>query len=111
MAADYASRHADQLSGLILMGAYPARGISLTATRFGTLSLLGEHDEVADADTIRASLSQLSPTSGVEVVPGSVHAFFGRYGPQQGDGVPTVRRQEAEQSIVDAVAGYLAAVT
>jgi pimeloyl-ACP methyl ester carboxylesterase len=90
MAADYASRNADKLSGLILMGAYPAGGIDLTGTRFSSLSLMGENDQVADAAKVRGGMAQLSPSSRLEVVPGSVHAFFGRYGPQAGDGIPSV---------------------
>ena len=110
MAADYASRHAGQLSGMILEGAYPADGIDLTGTSFATLSLMGEHDQVASADKVRGGMAQLSPSSRLEVIPGSVHAFFGRYGPQQGDGVPTVDRAAAEKSILDAVVGYLEGV-
>ena len=110
MAADYASRHADALSGLILQGAYPADGVDLTATRFPSISLLAEHDLVADAATVRGGLARLSPSSRLEVIPGSVHAFFGRYGPQQGDGVPTVDRAAAEKSILEAIVGYLQAL-
>ena len=105
MAADYASRHSGQLSGMILEGAYPPSGVSVTA--FPSLSLLGEHDEVADAATVRAGMAQLAPTSKLVVIPGSVHAFFGRYGPQQGDGAPTVRREMAENAMVAAIGSYL----
>lgn len=107
MAADYAARHLDQLSGMILMAAYPPDGVELTSSRFPTLSLLAEHDQVADATTVRAGMAQLSPSSQLTVIPGAVHAFFGRYGPQSGDGVPTVRRAVAEQSILTAVTDYL----
>lgn len=107
MAADYASRNADKLSGLILMGAYPAGGIDLTGTRFSSLSLMGENDQVAAASAVRGGLAQLSPTSTLEVIPGSVHAFFGRYGPQAGDGIPSVDRASAEQAIIERVVAYL----
>ncbi|GAA0334917.1 alpha/beta hydrolase [Micropruina glycogenica] len=107
MAADYASRHADKLSGLILLAAYPAGGIDLTGTRFSSLSLMGENDQVADAAKVRGGMAQLSPSSRLEVVPGSVHAFFGRYGPQAGDGMPSVDRASAEQAIIERVVAYL----
>jgi len=35
-------------------------------------------------------------------VEGAVHAFFGDYGEQPGDGMPTVPRADAQQQIVDA---------
>ena len=57
MAADYASRHADQLSGLILLAAYPASGVELTTTRFATLSLWAEHDQVANSAAVRAGMA------------------------------------------------------
>lgn len=111
MAADYAARHADQLSGLILLAAYPASGVELTTTRFASLSLLAEHDQVANAGAVRAGMAQLSPSSRLEEIKGAVHAFFGRYGPQQGDGVPTIERAEAERAIIERCKAYLIEVT
>ena len=107
MAADYASRHADKLSGLILLAAYPAGGIDLTGTTFASLALMGENDQVAAASAVRGGLAQLSPTSTLEVIPGSAHACFGRYGPQAGDGIPSVDRASAEQAIIERVVAYL----
>ena len=42
------------------------------------------------------------------VVTGAVHSFFGRYGPQSGDGTPTVPRVAAETQISQAVEEFLA---
>jgi hypothetical protein len=36
-----------------------------------------------------------------------VHAFFGDYGDQRGDGEPTVSRQEAQARIVEATSTFL----
>ena len=110
MAADYAARHADQFSGLIPLAAYPPEGVDLTRTSFGSLSLLAEHDQVAAAAKVQAGMTQLSPSSRLEVIPGAVHAFFGRYGPQQGDGVPTVRREQAEEAIIERIVDYLSRI-
>jgi hypothetical protein len=40
-------------------------------------------------------------------VPGAVHAFFGDYGPQAGDGTPTVDRATAQRQIVAATEDLL----
>ena len=40
-------------------------------------------------------------------VPGAVHAFFGDYGPQAGDGVPTTDRATAQRQIVAATAAFV----
>ncbi|MFP5417017.1 MAG: alpha/beta fold hydrolase [Actinomycetes bacterium] len=109
MAAGWASEHPDELAGLVLMAAYPADGVRVEAP-FGVLSLLAENDLVADGQRVRAGLGQLPPGSRLAEVPGAVHSFFGRYGPQSGDGTPTVSRAEAEAVIVAEMSGYLANV-
>jgi Alpha/beta hydrolase family len=110
MAASYAAKHPDRLRGLLLMGAYPANDTSLASASFKALSLLAERDNVAKPDAVRGGLARLPQGSELVLVPGAVHAFFGRYGPQAGDGVPTVARADAEASIVAAVGPYLDAV-
>ena len=37
-----------------------------------------------------------------------MHSFFGRYGPQAGDGVPTVPRSDAEEAITKALTEFFA---
>lgn len=107
MAAGYAAGHARQLSGLILMAAYPAQNVDLRAAPFPVLSLLAGRDGVASADDVRDGLTRLPDDTALTVLPGAVHAFFGRYGPQRGDGLPTITRAEAEGQIVGAVAAFL----
>lgn len=107
MAAQYAAGHADTLAGLILMAAYPAGNVSLTGSSIPVLSLLAEEDRVADETAVRGGLTRLPADATLTVIPGAVHAFFGRYGPQKGDGIPTVTRAQAESSIVQAVTAFL----
>jgi pimeloyl-ACP methyl ester carboxylesterase len=106
MAADYASRHADKLAGMVLCAAYPAGNVTVKAS-WPVLSLRAERDGVAAAADVQGGLDRLPAGSTLVTIEGSVHAFFGRYGPQQGDGVPTVSRSEAEKAIVAAIAPYL----
>ena len=109
MAAQYLSgATAGKVRGLILMGAYPAGNVSLKGqTSLRVLSLLGEHDTVAKASDVRDGLTRLPASAKLVTIKGSVHAFFGRYGPQKGDGVPTVSRADAEAQIVRAVLTFL----
>ncbi|THF88284.1 alpha/beta hydrolase [Deinococcus sp. KSM4-11] len=107
MAAQYASGHADQLAGMILMAAYPAGNVSLRETTLPVLSLLAEEDGVADPQAVRDGLKRLPENAELTVIPGAVHAFFGRYGPQKGDGRPTVTRAHAEDDILRAVGAFL----
>lgn len=110
MAAQYARGHTDQLEGLILMGAYPAGNVSLSDTALPVLSLLAEHDRVAAADDVRGGLTRLPASARLTVIPGAVHSFFGRYGPQRGDGQPTVTRAAAEADVLAAVRSFLASL-
>ena len=110
MAAAWASDHPDALAGLVLLAAYPPDGDDLTAAGVPALVLQAEHDLVADADAVRGGLDRLPAGSDLVVVEGAVHSFFGRYGPQAGDGIPTVSRAEAEASIVAALTDFLGRV-
>lgn len=113
MAAQYARDNRAQLGGLILMGAYPPDGVSLrdsAGAPLPVLSLLAEHDEVAAEADVRDGLNRLPTSARLTVVKGANHAFFGRYGPQKDDGVPTVTRAEAEAQIVAEIRKFLAGI-
>jgi len=109
MASDYASRHASQLKGMVLCGAYPASNVTVTAS-WPALSLRGGNDQVAKASDVENGMTRLPTGSQLVTIDGSVHAFFGRYGPQAGDGTPTISRAAAEQAIVAAITAYLATI-
>lgn len=109
MAASYAARHAGRVNALILMAAYPARNVNLRGQPLRVLSLLAEHDGVAAAADVRGSLERLPESARLSTIPGAVHSFFGRYGPQAGDGTPTVTRAQAETAILAEVRAFLRA--
>lgn len=110
MAAQYAALRGEKVGGLILMAAYPAPNVNLREASFPVLSLLAEQDGVASAQAVRGGLDRLPPGTRLTVIPGAVHSFFGRYGPQRGDGVPTVSRAKAEAQILRAVEAFIAQV-
>ncbi len=109
MACDYASRHVRDLAGLLLEAAYPADNVTVHGVR--TLVLTAEHDGLATFDKVDASRPRLDPDTTFATVPGSVHAFFGRYGPQSGDGTPTVSRADAEAAMLVAIRSWLTPLT
>lgn len=45
------------------------------------------------------------------VVEGGIHAFFGDYGDQSGDGTPTIARADAQAQIQKATIALLASLT
>lgn len=94
-------------AGLVLMAAYPPDGADLSGSGLAALSLRAGNDGVADPADVEGGLARLPAGTPLVDVQGAVHSFFGRYGPQAGDGVPGVSRAQAEQQVVDAVAGFL----
>jgi len=110
MAASWAARHEGSADGLVLMGAYPAPGDDLAGHDLATLVLAAEHDGLATLGEVREGMERLPGRAGIEIVGGAVHAFFGRYGPQRGDGLPTVPRSVAEAEIAGALEAFLASV-
>lgn len=107
MAAQYAADHPGGLAGLVLLAAYPGDSAELSTSGLPVVSLVGEHDEVVNADALAAAWQRLPSDTRRVVIAGGVHSFFGRYGPQAGDGVPTVSRAVAEQQIAATLRDFL----
>ena len=92
MAANYAASHSDAFDGLILLATYSAKDLS--GTGLAVLSVYGSEDRVLNAEKYAASRNDL-PADAVEVViEGGCHAGFGAYGPQAGDGTPSISGEE-----------------
>lgn len=107
MAARYTDRHPEDIDELILMAAYSPEGNDLSELELPTLVLAADNDGLASLQEIRAAMTRLPPEAELVVIKGSVYAFFGRYGPQRGDGLPTVTRFDAEAQILAAVTLFL----
>ncbi|MFC6616714.1 alpha/beta fold hydrolase [Deinococcus radiophilus] len=107
MAAQYAGQHPDKVAGLILLAAYPPDNTDLSQAPFAVLSVTAEHDGVLSRANWQAAQARLPEHTAVSL-DGVVHAFFGRYGPQRGDGQPTVSRAQAEAQLLEAVRHWLA---
>lgn len=97
-ASSFAKSNSD-VSGLLLFASYPAENMT-DAHGLSVLSISGSNDGLSTPDKIAASKSLLPPTARYATVVGGVHAFFGDYGEQPGDGEPGISRNEAQQQIV-----------
>lgn len=92
MAAAYLSDHADEYEGLILLGSYSTADLS--KTELDVISIYGSDDKVLNREKYDENKANL-PGDYIEVeIDGGCHAYFGMYGPQDGDGTPTVTREE-----------------
>lgn len=86
------------VTGLVLHASYPAGDLSDSLT-IPVLSVSGSRDGLATPEDIEASRANLPGDARFEVIDGAVHSFFGDYGPQRGDGEPTISHDEARTQI------------
>lgn len=106
MAASYVSKHTDEYQGLILLAAYSTADLS--GSELGVLSVYGTEDEVLNRKSYEKYISNL-PSDYTEVeIEGGCHGYFGSYGPQDGDGVPSITREEQVDQTVSAITDMIA---
>ncbi len=96
-ASSFASSSQD-VSGLLLFASYPADNMTESRS-LAVLSISGSRDGLSTPEKITASKALLPPTTSYATVEGGVHAFFGDYGEQPGDGEPGITRDQAQQQI------------
>lgn len=106
-ASSYADGHPQQVTGLLLWASYPLGSLA-ARTDLAVTSVSGTKDGLATPADIEASRTKLPTATTFVAVVGGVHAYFGDYGPQPGDGTPTVDRPTAQDQIVTASTALLA---
>ena len=98
VASGYAAGGHPRVDGLLLWASYPNGSIA-SATSLLVTSVSAGNDGLATPAKIEASKPDLPPGTRFVTVEGAVHADFGDYGTQRGDGTPTIRRSEAQRQI------------
>ena len=88
MAASYLKKNATDYEGLILLGSYSTADLS--QTDLDVLSIYGSEDQVMNRENYDENKSNLPDGFTEIVIEGGCHAYFGMYGAQDGDGVPTI---------------------
>ena len=105
MASSYLEENHGEYEGLILLGSYSTADISDTSLR--VLSLYGSEDGVLNREKYSECMANL-PDSAVEfIIDGGCHAYFGVYGAQDGDGVPTLTNEEQIKITADKIYGLI----
>ena len=105
MAATYAAAHPEDFDGLILLAAYSTKDLTGTALR--VLSVYGSADSVMNRESYEKNRSNLPADTTEVVLDGGCHAQFGSYGPQDGDGVPTISGEEQVRQTAEAIAAFV----
>ncbi|MGB7982568.1 MAG: alpha/beta family hydrolase [Candidatus Nanopelagicales bacterium] len=84
--------------GLLFHASFPASDLSESLTA-QVLSVSGTRDGLATPADVEASRPNLPADARFEAIDGAVHAFFGDYGPQPGDGQPGISHDQARAQI------------
>lgn len=92
MAASFASKHSDELDGLVLLGSYTAS--ELNDAGFPVITIYGSEDCVLNRDKLAAQMDLLPIIHAEMEIDGGNHSGFAFYGPQKGDGEATISKDE-----------------
>jgi hypothetical protein len=105
-AATFAAGSPRTTPGLVLWASYPFTSLA-SIDEVSVLSVSGTQDGLTTPSDIEASMANLPANTIYVAVEGAIHAYFGDYGEQDGDGTPTISREEAQQQIVTATLQWL----
>lgn len=101
MAANYASEHLNDYSGLFLLAAYPTK--DLTTANFPVVFIYGDNDKVLNREKLEVGFTLVpSDYKKIEIAGGN-HAQFGAYGAQDGDDTATITPEEQWKITVDTI--------
>ena len=92
MAAYYIDKNRGNFKGLVLLGSYSTADLSKSNLK--VLSVYGSEDKVLNKDKYLKYRSNLPENMTEFVIDGGCHAYFGMYGAQEGDGVPTISNEQ-----------------
>jgi hypothetical protein len=97
-ACDYVMAH-HEIKGLLLYASYPRSDMS-KQQGLVVVSISGSRDGLATPQQIDENKQLLPPDTQYVVVQGGIHSYFGDYGIQDGDGTPTIGREQARAQIL-----------
>ena len=105
IAASWLSDHREGFEGLILLASYSTADLSDSGLR--VLSIRGSEDGILDPEKYEASRPNLPADAREEMIRGGCHAGFGMYGPQTGDGEPSLSAGEQIRAAADLILAWL----
>lgn len=102
MAASFVSDNSDDFDGLILLGSYSTAEVTLPV-----LSVYGSEDKVMNREKYAKYKTNISSSLTETVIEGGCHAYFGMYGAQDGDGMPSVSNEEQIHLTVEEIIKFI----
>lgn len=102
MAASFVADNSDDFDGLILLGSYSTAEVTLPV-----LSVYGSEDKVMNREKYDKYKTNISSSLTETVIDGGCHAYFGMYGAQDGDGMPSVSNEEQIHLTVEEIIKFI----
>ncbi|MDD6195103.1 MAG: alpha/beta hydrolase [Lachnospiraceae bacterium] len=99
MAAAYTEGHQEEISGLVLLGAYATEDIS--GADFPALIIYGSEDRIMNRENFEKYRSNLPKNTTIVELEGGNHSNFGNYGQQEGDGEASISPKEQQKLVVE----------
>ena len=96
---------APDADALVLFASYCANDLS--DSDLPVLSLSGSEDGLSTPEKIEEARPQLPADAEFVQIDGASHASFGDYGPQAGDGTPSISDEDMRAEVTDEVDGFL----
>ncbi|MFC8302513.1 alpha/beta hydrolase [Specibacter sp. NPDC057265] len=107
-AQSFAEEKDDAVAGVLFFASYPAADMSTVP--LPVLSVSSANDQLATAEKLEAARATLPGHAVFTTIEGGVHADFGDYGPQRGDGEPTISHDDARAQISQASLAFVASL-
>jgi dienelactone hydrolase len=111
MAAQYIHDNPNKVEGLALWASYPPSGVDLSKFNITVVTIHGTNDGLVSSKQIDDSLKQLPPDTVRVEIDGGNHAQFGWYGPQSGDNLATISREQQQAITVNATVHLLSTIS
>lgn len=105
MAAGFLAENLTEFDGLILLGSYST--YDLSGAGVSVLSVYGSEDMVLNREKYEEYRQNLPADFTELVIDGGCHAYFGVYGPQDGDGTPEISNEEQISLTAEAIAAFV----
>jgi pimeloyl-ACP methyl ester carboxylesterase len=100
---------ADDAGALVLFASYCATDLSESG--LPVLSIAGSEDGLSTPEKIADARPLLPADADMQVIEGASHASFGDYGPQAGDGTPTIDDAEMDEALTALLLGFAEELT
>lgn len=106
-ASMYMVEHSEDIEGIIFLASYPLDSYDFTDSEFRVLSIYASEDTFATVEDIERFDSIMPAVYEKVFIEGGNHEQFGYYGHQRGDGTATIKRDEQQAIIIEAIKTFL----